>query len=72
MKKNAKASLREPPRYDGCVYEPRGVVCRLPAAYGGIPQECVKCGWNPVVTQQRKWRGERAGGSIKEERRQGE
>ena len=45
---------------DGCLFRRHGVVCRLPGAYGGIPPECVHCGWFPAEEKRRKLaRGER-------------
>ena len=43
-----------PSWYDGCVYEPRGVACCFPSAYGTVPIECRSCGWNPAVAALRK------------------
>lgn len=37
-----------------CVYMPGQIYCALPAARGGVPEECAACGWNPAVDAKRK------------------
>ena len=46
--------IKKAPEADGCLFRRHGVVCRLPAAYGGIPPECVHCGWFPAEEKRRK------------------
>lgn len=40
-------------RKDGCIYNPSGIKCHLPALCGRIPAECVRCGWFPVEAKRR-------------------